>query len=742
MTINTNDVITNGASFCSPPPKTENADEENDSTSDDCPNVTSANGVNNSSDDASILIATVKDAKVTLDTKKDATTNNTQLNRSCLGKPPLLTALTKTTMPEDALQDALTSLTINSQSSILSPSSIRSDFSTSLEDPHNNREAQTMAHNFATEHRIFLRAALDMLTERDQLRMYADVNDPNNVIKSGTLRKASHRIKGVWKLKHVEVREGVFSYFRCNRNTANNNDHHHITTMMATNYTTGSRSSSCSSQSSNKSSRKDVLLRATSCTCRALKIRSVKLRPTNFGNGAVFELKVDGGSRRLWMANTREERQSWMQAIHAAMIGASVTRSDNFLQFCIDKNNNNNNDKRKGSIIPLNSPYQPYLEQYIEIGEACSRARNKAEYLHALASLRGKPISVPVQWIKSQLDDTPAASAFLESDISSSVEQLWKDLVRDSVEINGQVLTGESFHGPDRIVGKLTQQILLSGRSQNLEVAHNRITESQSVLYARNILLGSHRTRTGGDSYYCAENLCTNQSLVVICPSSTEANPLSISVHASRDEEENKCNKGDIRHRPRNELRGTVSTRSNVGEPWKKMHMALSGNMLQFYDDNDKTKLVNEINLIGAKVSDTVLSDDPQTTTGRFIAVSTGDENYPAQEFLFEDDFDYFLWWSSIGKASVGDDCGSFNSSSLLDETRLDNNSTLHVASTVIVSVNVSTNYKVCTLDPQGEESEDTWATIRTTFKQQFQLSGGPSGRIFRGDEIVQLELL
>mmetsp|Transcript_27917 Transcript_27917/g.55967 ORF Transcript_27917/g.55967 Transcript_27917/m.55967 type:complete len:753 (+) Transcript_27917:304-2562(+) len=663
------------------------------------------------------------DTKSAMDTNNDPAT--TTQNRWV--KPQPLT-LDKTTSSEDILLNALPSLNINSSSSMVSPSSILSDStvddiksptsSSELIDFHpdhhhhlhnnNNHEAQAMAQNLASEHRIFLRAALDMLTERDQLRMYADVNDPNNIIKTGTLRKASHRIKGVWRTKHVEIREGVFSYLSGSANKSS-------------------------------SSRKDVLLRASSCTCRAVKIRSVKIRPSNFGNGFVFELKIQGGSRRLWMANTREERLSWMQAIHSAMIGASVTRSDNFLEYHIDNNNNSNSSgKKKGNKLPVNSPYQAYLEHYIEVGEACASAETKAEYLSALASLRGKSITVPVQWIKSQLDDTPAASAFLENDISSCVEQLWKDLVRDSVEINGHVLTGESFHGPERIVGKLTQQILVSDKSQNSEDA-KRITESQSVLYARNILLGADRTRTGGDSYYCAENLCTNRNLVVICPSSTEANPLSITVHASSGDGESSQRDAFPADSP-TELSSSVATRSSSEEPWKKMHLVFSESNVHFHDESDKCQLLQKMSLIGAKVSaSTSCTESDSQTIGRVLTVVTGEEGL-AQEFLFEDEFDFFLWRSSFEKAAVI--CGS-NGKHVPDKALLASNTKQSdYASTVDVSVNVSTDYKMCTLDPQGIESEDTWGTIRTTFKQQFRLSGGPSGRIFRGDEVVQLDLL
>ena len=587
-----------------------------------------------------------------------------------------------------------------------------------------------MAQNLALEHRIFLRAALDMLTERDQLRMFADVNDTNNIIKAGTLRKASHRIKGMWKTKHVEIRQGVFSYFKSRSTSTSNSSNNEHQNNAAINDSERSSISGSSSirRSQGSASRKDVLLRASSCTCRAVKIRSVKI--TNFGgNGAVFEIKIQGGSRRLWLASSKEERQSWMQAIHSAMIGASVTRSDNFLQYHLD--NNTNNGKRKGRnssthLMP-SSPYQPYLEQYIEVGEACSKATTKAEYLLALSPLRGKTITIPVQWIKAKLDDTPASTAFVENDITSSVEQLWKDLVRDSVEINGEVLSGESFHGPDRIVGKLTQQIILSDRS----CSKHRITESQSVLYARNILLGADRTRTGGDSYYCAENLCTNRNLVVICPSSTEANPLSISVHASEGGIDNRIKTHDG---PLNELKGIVSTRSCSDEPWKKAHLVFSESRLHLYDERDNAKLINQIELFGTKIG-TVRSDESHAQ-GHVISVTTHDGSF-VQEFLFEDEFDFFLWKSSFQKAAakyIGSNSMQSPATALHDD-----NAKQSAIPSVDVSVNVSTEYKICTLDPQGEESEDTWGTIRTTFKQQFRLSGT---QIFCGDEVVHLELL
>jgi hypothetical protein len=164
------------------------------------------------------------------------------------------------------------------------------------------------------------------------------------------------------------------------------------------------------------------------------------------------------------------------------------------------------------------------------------------------------------------------------------------------------------------------------------------------------------------------------------------------------------------------------------------MHLKLSENCVHFYDESDTR---HKINLAGAKVTDsTNCAGRDSRTIGRVITVVSGEDGL-AKEFLFEDEFDFHLWWSTLEKAVV--DCTRSNGKHDNAKQSVPKQS---VPSTVDVSVNVSTEYKICTLDPQGVESEDTWGTIRTTFKQQFRLSGGTGGRIFRGDEIVQLELL
>jgi hypothetical protein len=62
--------------------------------------------------------------------------------------------------------------------------------------------------------------------------------------------------------------------------------------------------------------------------------------------------------------------------------------------------------------------------------------------------------------------------------------------------------------------------------------------------------------------------------------------------------------------------------------------------------------------------------------------------------------------------------------------------------SAVRVSVKASTQYIVCTTDPSGDEQLDNWATIQADFLQAFRITGGPNGRISRGEEIVRLKII
>jgi len=602
--------------------------------------------------------------------------------------------------------------------------------------------------NLATEHGIFLRAILDLLNQRDQIALESDINS-QNTIKVGTLRKASHRMKGKWKTKYVELRRGTFSYY------------------------TDTSTSSNKKQSDLK--RNDIQLHASKCTCQSVTIHSVKILSSSKTNGTVFEIKVQNGKRRLWMTNTIEECKSWIQAIHNAMIGASVVRGDNFLEYSTREQSKKKKGRDNNIHVPTNSPYKAYLEQYLQIRQATQSATTKDGYIYALQTLEDQPMKVPVQWIRLQLSDnnnnTLSNTAFHELDVSTSVEQLWKDLLRDSVKFNNEeVLVGDAFHGPERIVGRLTQLILSSSlcdttvqdnSNNNMEQSsHNQsvISEAQAIRYARDILLASNRTRSGGDSYYCAENLCLNRNMIVICPSSSEATPLSITV--CKQTNGSTIGRGDSH--VLEDVSGWVYTRSSSSKSWKRQYIMLSSHgVLTCYAEAlpKPHKLIEQITLHGAKIVDNNNSNlvekqkvkqkksssknESTFISGHVVHIKTKDGK-TSREYLFEDEFDYLYWHDSLQQAANSlnkeEEANGISTSSVISNGYHCNR--LHSTPAVEVVVNVCTEYKIASMDPVGIKSEDTWAKLRTTFVQKISLTGGGDGRISRGDEVVQLELV
>jgi hypothetical protein len=150
----------------------------------------------------------------------------------------------------------------------------------------------------------------------------------------------------------------------------------------------------------------------------------------------------------------------------------------------------------------------------------------------------GTKLNVPVQWIRQQIGGIStdhANIAFHEEAVSSGVNQLWKDLMRDSVRIDDELFIGGSGHSPEMIIGALMRYIIgfdksspLSANATDAQKHKFYISESQALSYARDILLAGNRTRSGGDSYFCVNTLCKSPELAVIVPSSLEAEPWTI----------------------------------------------------------------------------------------------------------------------------------------------------------------------------------------------------------------------
>lgn len=585
-------------------------------------------------------------------------------------------------------------------------------------------DVQVSCLNFAMEHRIFLKAILGLLAERDKKATEIGMNDPNT-LKSGPLKKASHLVSGVWKVKFVEVRRGMFSYYE----DAVSGD-----------------------KSAGSLLRKNLPLDANTCSCRPVKIHRNGLNMAP--GGAIFELKIDN-TRRLWLAKSRAERLAWIQAINDAMVGGSVTQG------------NVKEQHGKFGTVNRRSPYQKDLRLYLKTKTALRNASNKADYMAAIRDLAGSPLEIPVQWLMEQMEmpaENGAGTAFQEAEVSRGVEQLWKDLLRDTLQINGELFLGDSGHGPEKILGALSRNIVTFSRSSNVATtAKYKIPESRAIGYARDILLSVNRTRSGGDSYYCIDTLCKNSNLIVTVPSSREAEPLSITVQVDDTE--------DPTDYSVNDKSGWVRTRNRIQKSWRKRYLVLSEGTLSLYRNAAPRPhgLRGQMVVTGASI----VVDKSKEHPGNYTIYIETKDGLKDRWLYFTNKFKLLQWayaleltsketsmsQKAMGRLGLRSPKEIRPDSSSDDQDVVDESIKAHAkrigvtdeefdervarfsaknTTRVKVSVQASTEYNICTIDPQGDGA-DNWATLNATFLQTFRISGD---RIARGEELVRVEAI
>jgi PH domain len=639
---------------------------------------------------------------------------------------------------------------------------------------------QSTCWNFAMEHRIFLKAALDLLAQRDKVATEVGMNDPN-VLRWGSLKKASHLMRGIWKVKYVEIRRGMFSYYE---DAATGGKPFHHQQQLVHNSTSNSGDGTGESSSL---LRKNIPLEAGSFHCRAVRLHQKALNITP--RGAIFELALNGRPKRLWMANSREERQAWIQAIHDAMVGGSATRGGNPAQKSLAQESKT-------------SQHKDDIKKYQKVQGMLRSAKSKEEYVVALRTIFRHDLNVPVKIIIDQTEQETKPSgdvkgAFHEGDVKFGVDQLYKDLLRDTLKINDDVYHGNSGHAPERITGALARKIMLCGRRSDESFDDDKgsvtrsskydMTESQALVYARDVLLSGNRTRSGGDSYFCVNTLCKNEDLVVLVPSSMEAEPVSVTITRDDDDEA-----ASISHDLRSKS-GWLRTRRRSKNPWVKAYFVLSEGTLSFYEH----ALPRPLGLQGQLAISEATMSAAREEKGNGFVLSIKTKDNGDRQLLFESEESLLVWAYALectAKAKGGaepaplmkamrgmmsrmprvsivgvvgappfrattnvDDVGTPEGTSLaetalrehvanlgLDFKALEGRLAVYAkqtATTVKVAIEAGTVYKVCTLDPEGDESQDIWAVIEATFLQDFRVSGGPNGRIIRGEEIVRVDV-
>lgn len=656
--------------------------------------------------------------------------------------------------------------------------------------PDMEAENQANCYNFAMEHRIFLKAILELLAQRDKVATEVGMNDPN-VFKSGPLKKASHLMRGIWKVKYVEIRRGMFSYYEDNISYNRQNSLER------------GGSGVGSSGTAESLLRKNIPLEANACHCRAVRLHQKAWNITP--RGAIFELAIAGKPKRLWMANSREQRQAWIQAINDAMVGGSATRGGTIM---------GQKSSTKAGGIDSRSPHKNDLKKYLKAQSNLRSSKTKDDYVIALRHVYRHDLNVPVKHIIKQAEqeskgnnsNSDVKGAFHEEDVKFGVDQLFKDLLRDTVKINNYVYQGNSGHAPERITGALARLILLHGRLDREEELEGQsgprtaskydMSESQALAYARDVLLSGNRTRSGGDSYFCVNALCKNEELVVVVPSSAQAEPVSITV-AQDDDSDSGFSSHDMHAKD-----GWLRTRRRAKRSsWMKSYFVLSEGTLSFYEHALPRPhgLQGQMPILEATIS--VSREEHKGNTNgeksNYFVLAIAARDKSERQILFETEEKLLVWAYALEcsakakggaapapllkamnkmirrmpRVSVVGGVGMSNHKVPLDDNsaKLEVTTSLaeaalkeHVAnlgldfgalekrlaayasqsSTVVkVSIEAGTVYKICTLDPQGEESEDTWAVVDATFLQEFRVSGGTNGRILRGEEIVRVDV-
>jgi PH domain len=591
--------------------------------------------------------------------------------------------------------------------------------------------------DFAMEHRIFLKALLGLLHERDKIATEYGMNDPN-ILKFGPLKKASHLLTGVWKVKYVEVRRGMFSYFE--------------------------DAVSLGEKDPGALLQKNIPLDSNETSCRAVKIHRNGL---NMVPGAIFELKV-GNTGRLWLCRSRAERQAWIQAINDAMVnnnsstGRSVTHGTTW------------NVHGKAGTVHSRSPFRDDLRLYLKIKGSIKNSKTKAEYVNALRMLleREEPLNVPVRWIMQQQppqvdystsgraarshQNNNAVGAFVEKGMMDDIEQLWRDLSRDTIHINQELFRGDSGHGPEKMIGALTRDIV--GVSRSVSQFRYAIPASKAVAYARDVLLSINRTRSGGDSYFSIDTLSSHSELVVLVPSSREAEPLTISVEPDETEDLGEW---------ANEKSGWLRTRNRIQMNWRKRFFVLSEGTLSFY----RHATPRPHDMRGQTVvADASISVDKAKDRPGYFVISIVPKDGIKDRYIYFNNVDKLISWTytlecvakswsnrfRFGRRIPPPDTTLASDTSHTSRDVVEQAMKTHLAavglvpeeiqdrlahlaarsfSKVKISVRATTEYNICTTDPQGDDS-DTWATLTATFLQRFRITGG---RIVRGEEIVQV---
>ena len=532
----------------------------------------------------------------------------------------------------------------------------------------------TVDRNIITEHRIFSNAMFSLLEERDVLHPYGNLggksSDSQIILKAGRLLKGNHVMKDEWIPKYVEITHGLLTYEDFDRSQSGG---------IVGNFLMHSQHSSDEQSTSvlNETKRKTLRLRKNKCTCRSVKIKSkptggkssssiFQLLTLNSAETFIFELTVENGPKRLWMTNTREDRQSWIQAIHAAMIEYDDEEDDSSKESVINPN-----------IIPakwdgalyvtptyFNTSYRSAIEFCISLQEKFrNTGENRNNYLSLLQdNLSDKALTIPLRWVYKMIniDDHERGKSLDEFSVNhiGIAKKLNDGTIWDLVEINGAPMRGDEMFGLEKIIGKLTQHILMCNipdrkkkgtlKSNSVNIDQPQMKESQAVTHVSNVILWTQNSfPSDSDLLRFLETLfVSSYGAVHIQHSVSRVEPLKITVSKEtvsiKDDEFASNNHG---------CKGWILFSDRLSKSWRNLFCVLDGNSIFRYYEKDKPHphgLRGETSLLNSKMATS------ESERGQFIVAILPYGGKKRLKLCFEDKQNFSFWVDAFEKAISG----------------------------------------------------------------------------------------
>jgi len=337
---------------------------------------------------------------------------------------------------------------------------------------------------YAEEYNMLVSSVVGRNSSSEKISADAS-NQSNAVIKVGVLKRMTHMDIGLGVDVCVELRPGMMTYY--------DDVDDEMKSLEV----------------------KSIPIHGDSCECQPMK----RLQRLPFpGWNSVFVVSINNFPTQYWMAESEGERNSWIEAFFVAMSSDQDCREGTDVESVSrEKNCKKESQAHRNADILL----------YLHVRGLIRGSSLKGQYMDAVSMLMGKSMCVSISWLKKYFDD--AISLRPENGAPLEI------IDNESLSINSRIVKG----GIESVMVVLKSYIQDLDRVSTCRTCKSdRIKESKTVFFARDILVKCDRNESEDESRYCIDKLLGNSKLALITKGSAELEPIKISLRAlSKDEE-------------------------------------------------------------------------------------------------------------------------------------------------------------------------------------------------------------